>query len=78
MPRRSQSSMKCAPLSARLAEQDAVVGEDPDRVAVDVREAADQRRAVERLELVEARAVDEPRDQLVHVVRLAHVGGTTP
>ena len=30
-------------LERALAEQDAVVGEDADRVAVDVREAADQR-----------------------------------
>ena len=60
-------------LQRRLAEQDAVVGEDPDRMAVDVREAAHERRAVERLELVEARAVDEPRDDLARVVRLADV-----
>ena len=36
-----------------LREQDAVVGDDADRVAVDVGEAADQRRAVKLLELVE-------------------------
>ena len=47
------SSMKCAPFTRALAEQDAVVGEDRDRHAPDVREAADQGRAVERLELVE-------------------------
>ena len=40
-------------LQRRLREEDAVVGEDADRVAVDVGEAADQRVAVERLELVE-------------------------
>ena len=34
-------------LERALAEQDAVVGEDADRDALDVREAADQRRAVE-------------------------------
>ena len=41
-------------LERRLAEQDAVVGEDPDRIAPDVGEAAHQRLAVERLELVRA------------------------
>ena len=40
-------------LERALAEQDAVVGEDADGQAVDVREAADQRRAVQRLELIE-------------------------
>ena len=62
-------------LERGLAEQDPVVGQDADRVPVEVGEAADQRRAVERLELVEVAAVDEPRDELVRVVGLAHVGG---
>ena len=53
MRRWQASSMKCAPLTRAFAEQHAVVGEDRDRHAPDVREAADQRRAVERLELVE-------------------------
>ena len=66
-------------LERALAEQDAVVGEDADRVAVDVREAADQRRAVERLELVELGAVDEARDDLAHVVGHARSrSGTMP
>jgi hypothetical protein len=46
-------------LQRALAEQDAVVGDDADRHAPDMGEAADQRRAVERLELVELRAVDQ-------------------
>ncbi len=33
-------------LERRLAEQDAVVGQDPDRIASDVREAAHQRLAI--------------------------------
>ncbi len=73
MPRRHASSMKCAPFSARLAEQDAVVREDRDRVASDVREAAHQRRAVARLELGELRCVDDPRDHLADVVRLPRI-----
>ena len=47
-------------LQRRLREEDAVVGEDAHRVAVQVGEAADQRLAVERLELVHHRAVDDP------------------
>src|SRR6185437_9331983 len=58
-------------LRSRLAEEDAVVGEDPDRVALDPREAADQRLAVVRLELMEAAAVDEPGDDLARVDLLA-------
>ena len=46
-------------LERRLAEQHAVVGEDADRVAVEVGEAAHERLAVAGLELVELRAVDE-------------------
>ena len=60
--------MKCAPLSADCAEQDAVVGEDADRVAVEVGEAVHERLAVARLELVESAAVDEPGDDLADVV----------
>ena len=55
-------------LERALGEEDAVVGQDADRVAPDAREAADQRRAVERLELVEAAAVHQPRDDLADVV----------
>src|SRR5688572_22521994 len=40
-------------LERGLAEQDAVVGDDPDRVAIDVREAGDQGLAIERLEPME-------------------------
>jgi hypothetical protein len=40
-------------LQRALGEQDAVVGQHPDRVAVDVREAGHQRRAVARLELLQ-------------------------
>ena len=66
--------MKCAPFCADSREQDAVVGDDAHRHALDVREAADQRGAVARLELVELGAVDDARDDLAHVVGLARVG----
>jgi hypothetical protein len=42
-------------LERGLGEKDAVVGDDADRIAVNVREAGDQRLAVARLELVEFR-----------------------
>ena len=60
-------------LEGRFAEQHAVVGEDAERVAVQVGEAADERRAVLALELVELGAVDEAGDDLAHVVALAQV-----
>ena len=78
MARWSHSSMKWAPFEGRLAEKDAVVGHDPDRVAVDVGEAGHQRRAVLGLELEEAAAVDDPGDHLAHVVGGAGVGGDHP
>jgi hypothetical protein len=65
-------------LLRRLAEQDAVVGDDADRHAVEAREAGDERRPVARLELVEARAVDDARDHLAHVVGLLVSCGMTP
>ena len=58
-------------LEGALGEQHAVVGEDPDRVAPQVRKAAHERRAVELLELVQLRVIDQPRDHLAHVVGLA-------
>jgi hypothetical protein len=61
-------------LDGRLAEQHPVVGDDADRVPVDVRGAAHQRRAVLLLELQEAAAVDEPGDDLTDVVRRPRVG----
>ena len=70
MPRWSHSSMKCAPFCADSREQHAVVGDDADRVPVEAGEAGDERLAVLALELVELAAVDEPRDDLAHVVGL--------
>ena len=61
-------------LERALGEEDAVVGDDADRDSPsDAREAADQRRAVERLELVEAAAIHQPRDHLAHVEALARI-----
>ena len=62
-------------LLRRLGEEHAAVGEDPDGVTLDPREAADERVAVERLELVEAAAVDDARDHLERVELVAEVLG---
>ena len=43
-----------------------------------MREAGDERRAVERLELVEPAAVHDPRNDLAHVVGVFQSGGTMP
>src|ERR1700736_5180373 len=62
-------------LQRTLAEQDAVVGDDADRIAPDMGETANQGLAVELLEFVELRAVDHARDDVTHIIRLAAVGG---
>ncbi len=74
MPRRLHSSMKCVAFSADSENSTPLLATMPTRNAVQPREAGDERRAVALLELVEARAVDQPRDDLAHVVRLARVG----
>ena len=73
MPRCAHSSTKCAPFQRALGEQHAVVGDDADQHAGEPREAGHQRRSVARLELVELGAVDQPGDDLAHVVLLAQV-----
>src|SRR3546814_5657384 len=60
-------------LQGTLAVQYAVVRQDRHWHAPDAGEAANQGGAVERLELVELRSVDDAADHLVHIVRRAHV-----
>ncbi len=60
-------------LQRGFGEQDAVVGDDPDRVTADAREAADQGRPVERLEFVELAGIDETGDHLAHVIGRAQI-----
>src|SRR6185295_102416 len=62
-------------LQRGLREQDAVVRDDRDGAAPDTREAAHERRAIVRLELMELGTIDEPSDDLAHVERLARVLG---
>ena len=64
---------RSARLLRRLAEQDAVVGHDADRVAVNTRKAADERLAEERFEFVEVGAVHNARNDFTHIIGLAAV-----
>ena len=56
-----------------LAEQHAIVGEDRNRHAPDMRKPADQGGAVKRLELVELAAIDDARDHLMDVIWRTHI-----
>jgi hypothetical protein len=58
-------------LHRTFGKQDAIVGDDADRHAHHMGEAADDCCAVARLELVEARAVDDAGDHLADVDRAA-------
>ncbi len=58
----------------RFREQDAVVGDDADRIAPETSETADDRRPVARLELVEIGAIDEAGDDLANVEGFPGVG----
>ena len=60
-------------LQRAFGKQHAIVGDDADRHAVQMRKAGDQRRAVVLLELVELGAVDDARDDLAHIIGLARV-----
>ena len=62
-------------LERALGEQDAVVGQNADRMAFDVGEAADERDAVARSEFGKIRTVDDARDDFAHVVGLARIPG---
>ena len=61
-------------LQRRLREQHAVVGDDADQEAVQPGKPGDERGPVALLELVETGSVDEPSDDLAHIVWLARVG----
>ena len=63
-----QSSTKCAPFTALSENSTPFDATIPTGTPHDVREAADQRRPEPRLELVEPRPVDQPRDHLADVV----------
>ena len=60
-------------LERRFGKQDAVIGDDADRVAVQMGESADQRGAVQLLERVKFAAVHQAGDDLVNVERFSRV-----
>ena len=59
----------------RLGKQDAVVGDDAHRHALDMGEAAHQGAAKTWFEFMQLRAVHHPRNDFTHVIGLAGVGG---
>ena len=61
-------------LERRFGEQNAVVGDEANQKPVQTRKSCDERCAVPLLELVEARAIDDSRDDFPYVVRLSEVG----
>lgn len=78
MPRWQANSIEVRAFLRGLGEEDPVVGQDGDRIAVQVGEAADQGGAEQRLEFVELGAVHQPCDHFAHVVGLLAVGGNHP
>jgi hypothetical protein len=58
-----------------FGEQHAVIGEDRDRHAPDMRKAADERAAIVLLEFVKLAAIDQPRDHLFDIIGRAHIVG---
>ena len=60
-------------LERGLRKQNAVIGEDPCRIAEDVRESADQGGAVDRFELLEGAGIDDARDHFAHIVGFAEI-----
>ena len=67
--------MKCAPLTALSENSTPLLARIATGMPVDMREAADQRGAVERLELVEFAAIDDAGDDFVDVVGRADIVG---
>src|ERR1700736_940128 len=61
------------PLQRAVAEQDAIIGKNPDLISVESRKAANQRLAVTWLVFVETAAVRQARDNLAHVKLHARV-----
>src|SRR3984893_12376069 len=55
------------PLQSAVAEQDAIIGKNPDLISVEPRKAANQRLAVPWLVFVKAAAVRRARNNLAHV-----------
>ncbi len=61
-------------LAGGFAEQNAIIGDNTDRVAVDVGEARHQCGAIQRFEFIEFAAVHDAGDDFAHFERVARVG----
>src|SRR5690554_6955809 len=61
-------------LQAGFREEHAVIGDDPHGKSLYMREAADQRVAPERLELMKCGAIDQPGDHLALIAGAAEIG----
>ncbi len=59
----------------RFAEQQPIIGDNADRNAHHMREAAHNRTAIPRLKFAQARAIHQAGDDFAHVIRAARVGG---
>src|ERR1700691_113602 len=55
-------------LQRAFRKQNAVIAENADRDALNMSEAGDERRTIQRLELIEFGAIDQTRDHLTHIV----------
>ena len=61
-------------LEGGFGKQDAVIGDNPDRVSVQMGKAGHQCLAIQRLELIELRAIDDARDHLAYIIGFADIG----
>ena len=77
MPRRLQSSMKCVAFSADSEKSTPLLAMMPTSKPCSAREAGHERGAVAFLELVESRAVDDPRDALRELRMACRVSALT-
>ena len=58
-----------------FGKQDAVVADDPDRIAIKMGEAAYQGRTIERFEFLEFGTIDQPSNHFPNVIRKAEFPG---
>ena len=65
---------KVRALLRRLGKEDAVVGQNCHRVAVQMREATHQGGAIERLEFIKGAVIHQPGDHLAHIEGLLGIG----
>ena len=62
-------------LQRRFRKQDSIVGKNADRIAENMRKAANKRGSVQRLELIEDAAIGDAGNDFAHVIGFARIGG---